>query len=103
MSEETIFQAALEREDATERAAYLDAACAGNPGLRERVEALLRSHADPDSFLDVPALARQATGADEPSSPTRPPADGENGPTGDWLAANSRPMEAEAATADEAI
>jgi hypothetical protein len=62
MTEETIFLAALERANPAEQAAYLDAACAGDPALRQRVEALLRSHADPDSFLDRPALARQAGG-----------------------------------------
>jgi serine/threonine-protein kinase len=59
MTEETIFQAALDREDPADRADYLDEACTGNAALRERVEALLRSHDDPD-FLVVPALRRQA-------------------------------------------
>jgi hypothetical protein len=60
MNEETIFLTALEKASPTERAAYLDAACAGDAALRARVEALLRSQADPDSFLDRPAVARQA-------------------------------------------
>ncbi len=41
--EEAIFEAASDLPEA-ERAAYLDAACAGQPELRDRVEALLRSH-----------------------------------------------------------
>ena len=43
MSEETIFVAALEKGTSVERAAYLDAACAGDPELRRRVEILLRA------------------------------------------------------------
>src|SRR5689334_22176102 len=39
------------------RSAYLDGACGGDPGLRSRVEALLRAHDQPDSLLDHPAVA----------------------------------------------
>ena len=39
MSEETLFHEALAKSPA-ERAAFLDAACAGQPGLRAAVEAL---------------------------------------------------------------
>jgi serine/threonine protein kinase len=74
MTEETIFLAALEQATPAARAAYLDVACAGDPALRERVEALLRSHADPDSFLDRPALALQAEEGAEPDRTTEPPA-----------------------------
>ncbi len=50
-----IFLEAAELSDEGVRAAYLDRACGGDAGLRERVEALLRSH-DPDgSFLGTPA------------------------------------------------
>src|SRR5262245_29153261 len=65
MSEEALFLSALEKKEPAERAAFLDAACAGNPALRERLEALLRSHEDPDSFLDGPALPRQGETSDE--------------------------------------
>src|SRR5262249_23660192 len=44
MSEETIFVTALEKITPVERAAYLEAACGGDLGLRRRVEALLRAH-----------------------------------------------------------
>ncbi len=67
MTEETIFLTALEKKNPAERTAYLDAVCVGDPALRERVEALLRSHADPDSFLDTPAIARQGQGKAEPT------------------------------------
>jgi hypothetical protein len=44
MSEETVFATALEKTAPAERAAYLEAACAGEPELRRRVEALLWAH-----------------------------------------------------------
>ena len=47
----TIFSAALEREPAGARAAYLDEACGGSPDLRDRVEALLRAHGQSGRFL----------------------------------------------------
>ena len=64
MSERTIFLKALEEEDPDARRAYLDAACAGNPALRERVETLLRSHEKVGTFLDVPAI-EQIEGDDQ--------------------------------------
>jgi uncharacterized membrane protein HdeD (DUF308 family) len=65
MTERAMFLSALERTDPCERAAYLDAACAGNPVLRARIEALLRSSDDAGAFLAVPAvdqLAAQTAG-----------------------------------------
>ncbi len=50
-----IFLEAAELPDDAARAAYLDRTCGADAGLRERVEALFRSH-DPDgSFLGTPA------------------------------------------------
>jgi len=60
MREREIFLKALEADDAVARRAYLDTACAGRPALRNRVEALLRSHAEADTFLDVPAMEQMA-------------------------------------------
>src|SRR5262249_25117411 len=40
----------------SERAAYLDETCAGDPPLRQRVEALLQAHTAAGSFLEKPAL-----------------------------------------------
>src|SRR5262249_21879056 len=54
MSERTIFVTALEKSDPAERAAYLGEACAGDATLRQRVEALLKSHDDAGSFLEAP-------------------------------------------------
>jgi serine/threonine protein kinase len=61
MTEREIFLGALDRKGARERAAYLDAACAGRPALRRRVEALLRSHREAGDFLGVPALEQMAS------------------------------------------
>jgi hypothetical protein len=58
MTERTIFLAALAWDDPARRAAYLDAACAGDAPLRRRVEALLRAHG-----TDSRALGERAGGA----------------------------------------
>ncbi|HEX5219979.1 MAG TPA: serine/threonine-protein kinase, partial [Verrucomicrobiae bacterium] len=52
--EVAILNAALElpRE---RRAAYLNEACAGEPALRRKVEALLAAHDEAEDFLDTPA------------------------------------------------
>src|SRR2546428_7427636 len=52
---EQLYHAALER-DAIERAAFLDAACAGNVDLRQEVESLLDHEADATRFLGAPAM-----------------------------------------------
>jgi len=64
---EAIFSAALEKVSPQERAAYLDAACGGDPTLRARVEALLRAHAEAGGFLEQPAAAAETEtlGAEE--------------------------------------
>jgi hypothetical protein len=54
MTEEPLFHQALALPPA-ERAAFLEAACAGRPGLREAVEALLAAHEAPGHPLDQPA------------------------------------------------
>src|SRR2546430_12831845 len=61
-----IFLGALEKTDPNERAAFLDAACAGNEKLRNRVEELLREEKDIGTFLDTPALANSGTAAPAP-------------------------------------
>jgi tetratricopeptide (TPR) repeat protein len=62
-----IFLDALDRAPA-ERAAYLDEACAGDAGLRQRVEALLRAHDEPASFLSEAKPDPDATDAHTPAS-----------------------------------
>jgi serine/threonine protein kinase len=49
-----IFLAAVEKPTPTERAAFLDEACAGDAALRQRVEELLKAHDQPGSFLEQP-------------------------------------------------
>jgi serine/threonine protein kinase/tetratricopeptide (TPR) repeat protein len=50
-----VYLAALERESAEQRSAYLEEACAGHPELRRRVERLLETQAKIGSFLEAPA------------------------------------------------
>ncbi len=50
-SEQTLFETARLMPDPKARAAYLDAACAGNAALRERVERLLRAGQRAEEFL----------------------------------------------------
>ncbi len=52
---ERVVQRALDREEAA-RETYLDEACAGDPQLREEVEALLGFDRKAESFLDAPAV-----------------------------------------------
>lgn len=51
IDEERIFHLARKQPDAGARAEYLDQVCAGDQGLRERVEALLEIHEQEQSFL----------------------------------------------------
>src|SRR4051794_26979815 len=50
-----LFLEALALGSPGERRAFLDAACSCDPALRERVEALLRSHEQAGGFLERPA------------------------------------------------
>lgn len=52
-----VFSAALQISHPAERAAFLDAACDGQPMLRQRMEELLAEQAQLGDFLDSPALA----------------------------------------------
>ncbi|WP_157369920.1 protein kinase domain-containing protein, partial [Zavarzinella formosa] len=54
-SVESLFFAAIEKPTDAERAAYLDSACAGNPGLRQQVEKLLKADSRMGKFLQEPA------------------------------------------------
>jgi hypothetical protein len=57
----SIFFAALEKELPEERAAYPDAACAGDEDLRGRVEKLLGAHPKLGGFLEGDAADLAAT------------------------------------------
>ena len=52
-----VFVEAVELPDEAARSAFLARACGGDAGLRDRVEALLRSHDPAGSFLGTPAAA----------------------------------------------
>ncbi len=52
MSERDLFVEALKKADPAERAAYLEQACAGNAGLRQRVELLLEAHFEMGEALE---------------------------------------------------
>src|SRR4051812_17887282 len=66
-----IFCEALGRNTHTERADYLDEACHGRPELRQRVEALLKAHAEASGFLQGPS-GDQAVTECGPPGPERP-------------------------------
>jgi len=74
MTERSIFLAALDRPDPTERAAYLDQACAGDAELRRRIDNLLEAHAEPGDFLETPAIGEPTTGFGDEDSGDRPAA-----------------------------
>jgi serine/threonine protein kinase/tetratricopeptide (TPR) repeat protein len=56
-----IFLEAVEIAAPAQRASYLEAACAGDPDLRRRVEALLAAHERPESLLDRAAVEARPT------------------------------------------
>jgi eukaryotic-like serine/threonine-protein kinase len=84
MHEESLFQEALSRSPA-ERAAFLDAACAGQPQLRAAVEALLAAHERSGNLLDKPPAEVGQTVDSEPGPP-RPVVTGEHTPDRDAAA-----------------
>ena len=55
--EEALFREALQRASGPERENFLNQACAGNPALRGRLEALLQAHESADPFLEPLAAA----------------------------------------------
>ncbi len=61
MNEREVFIAALQKESAAERRAYLDEVCRGDEALRQGVEALLAVHERAGSFLEHPLSAPAAT------------------------------------------
>src|SRR5262245_14380791 len=56
MTERSIFIAALDIENSADRSAYLAEVCGQDAELRQRVDKLLRSHAQAGSFMEQPAV-----------------------------------------------
>ena len=71
MNESQVFADALKLAAPAERAAYLDAACAGDARLRAGVEALLHAHDTDPGFLEAPAAGGAVT-VDLPLATERP-------------------------------
>src|SRR5262245_38930406 len=54
---ESLFFAALEKADATERASFLEAACGDDAALRQSIERMLAAHPNVGSFLESPGTS----------------------------------------------
>ncbi len=72
MAEESIFAHALAIAEPAGRDAYLSQVCAGDPGLRQRVEALLRAYDAAGPFLQTPAVVQLWAADVLPADPTEP-------------------------------
>ena len=79
-----VFLNAVEITDPGERAAFLDSACAGDAGLRFRVEALLAAHERPESLLDRAAVA-PVEGDTLPHASATAPVEGPGSRVGPYL------------------
>jgi hypothetical protein len=94
VTEETLFAAALEKGTHAERAAFLKEACAGDPVLRRRVEALLESH-EQTEFLRTPAVERAAEmlggAVNDWTTEAGPTSEDESDLALDFLAASEKP------------
>ena len=55
--EELLFQLSLTKP-AAERALFLDVMCDGDPALRQRLDALLAAHEQPETVLESPTIRR---------------------------------------------
>ena len=58
--DEAIFHAVIAKP-ASQRTAYLTAACAGDSDLLEHLEAMLQAYEAQDNFLEVPPTAEDVT------------------------------------------
>jgi non-specific serine/threonine protein kinase/serine/threonine-protein kinase len=71
MTERSIFLAAIDLADPSERAAYVDQACAGDAELRRRVEELLQAH-DETGDLEPPVIDDATAPLDHNAPDDRP-------------------------------
>jgi len=69
MTEETLFADALEKQNPSERKAFLDEACGGDAVLRRRMDALLQGYEGAENFLQKPALEQLAASTPQPFAP----------------------------------
>lgn len=67
-NQETLFNAAVQLTSAEARAAFLNAACAGDSGLRARLDQLLDAYDHPASALEPPIAATILAPRDQPES-----------------------------------
>src|SRR5262245_59436505 len=81
MDEEAIFSEALAIPSSDGRRAYLSQACAGDPGLRRKVEELLSAHARGGNYLEDAAAAWNA---DLPTCDHTPAAESSGGVIGPY-------------------
>ena len=72
--EEAVFEGARQLRGAA-RVVYLDAACVGDPGLRERIEGLLAALERAGDLLSGPAVPRDQASRANASLPTARPDD----------------------------
>lgn len=75
MNESQIFTDALKLASPSERTAFLDAVCAGNPQMRAAVEDLLRVHDRNPGFLEKPVASYEVTVDMHGTKPTPPPSE----------------------------
>jgi WD40 repeat protein/tRNA A-37 threonylcarbamoyl transferase component Bud32 len=68
---EAIFLAALDKETAEQRAAYVEGACGGDPDLCRQVRRLLDAHPRVGKFLEKPAMEQVAARACPPEESTQ--------------------------------
>ena len=61
MNIDSIFAAAVEFRNPSERADFLDDACNGDAAVRQRVDALISSHEEAGSFINEPAAPAAPT------------------------------------------
>jgi serine/threonine protein kinase/predicted Zn-dependent protease len=94
VKERELFINALQIEDPPGRSAYLDQACGGDAGLRERVEVLLKALAAAGSFMQEPVPAspqERGLRIEDGGSPTDAAAPSVFDPRSSILASSERP------------
>ncbi|HKB00814.1 MAG TPA: serine/threonine-protein kinase, partial [Gemmataceae bacterium] len=89
----TIFSAALDCETDADRETYLDQACGHDPGLRARIDALLRAHAGAGQFLEPPPEEAPTTEAAGTAIETTADGPAAGPAAGTWIAGRYKLVE----------